>query len=679
MRIRHLLQKEISFFFILFIINSVVFGLLIPFLGFYWDDLPYLWFRYIAGVGGVMKALAMDRPPLAVFYAIPMSVLGNHPFGWQIYAIFARFVFATSIYFFLMNLWPEEKTGNKLITLLILVYPGFSQQWISAIYSHAFIIFSLYFYGMSLFIKYLKAHSRAPFLLILSLVIPVFCLTATEYLLGLEMMRPFIIYKIINDNEKSLSWVSIIKKAFIKYLPFLIMLVLFILYRVFLVSSVLYKVQNLDDLFQNPLVTVGNLIKQQFINLNTATFGAYSQIVKPISSINPDSILFKVYLAFLIIMVLFSFIALKYWALNSESHTEDTSKKKWITEAILGSTLILIAAGLPFWAANLVPGLSFPYDRLLLPFMLPASVFMVSLLSILLQRKNIFFILFSLLFGFSAAFHVYMADLYRNGWDDFRQFFFQVSERIPSLEEDTILVTDELPLTFYSDNSLSTALNWLYADQYEVGKMPYLINYTKARLGSSLPSLEANTNINQKYRIVQFKGTTNQMIVFYHQPPGCVHMCDPDLDPYNPLLPTELKSAAALSNLNQIKPDFIQNELPFIKKEQNETWCAYYQKASLALQMGDYQSVASLGDIAFSLDDYPNDASERLPFIESYAYTGQWKKALQLTDATHNVSALYDPMICALWRRIDQESQASNEKENSLSYIQGQFGCDLNP
>lgn len=677
MKLRKLLQKESSFYLIIFFANLVIFGLFIPYLGFYWDDLPYLWYRHIGGVWGVTKSLAMDRPALGIFYILPMALIGDHPFGWQIYAILARFILIISVYYFLFNLWPDQKIRNKMAAVLFMVYPGFTQQWISAIYSHAFIIFALYFFGLSIFIKSIRRDSRSIPLILLSLLIPAFCLASTEYLVGLEMIRPLIIYKLIKERNGKQPFLQLLKTVIINYLPYLILLVSFIVYRIFLVSSVLYKVQNVDGFIHSPGQTLWTLVSQQFENINAAFIKSWSQIFKAFGLISADSIVRKVYLAILAIMFLFSLFFLHSW-ISFDSESEEILNKKWVKEAFWGSMLIMFTAGMPFWAANLEPGTSFPYDRLLLPYMLPASILIIVLLSFFREKMKTYCFLFALFFGFSASFHVFKADIYRNEWDDFKQFFTQIAERIPSIDEDTIFITDELPLTFYSDYSLSAVLNWLYAADVSQGQMPYLINYTKARLGSSLPSLNADTKITQKYRIVQFSGSTNRMIIFYHQPPGCVHLCDPDLDPFNPLLSHDLKAAAALSNLDLIRPERVQNQLFLMSMDTQESWCAYYQKASLALQMKDYQKVADLADTAFSLGDHPNDASERFPFIEGYALTEQWKKAIQLTDATHDISTLYDPMICELWRRIDHNTDNSREKANSLAHIMNQYGCDFN-
>jgi hypothetical protein len=184
-------------------------------------------------------------------------------------------------------------------------------------------------------------------------------------------------------------------------------------------------------------------------------------------------------------------------------------------------------------------------------------------------------------------------------------------------------------------------------------QLPYMINYTKARLGKSLPSLEPGTRIAQNYRTHSFTGSTNKLILFYHLPPGCVHIADPELDILNPLIPKALRPFASLSKPDLIVNDEKKNSVFFIENKSNSSWCFYYQKASLAVQNQDWEEAARLGDIAFNKNDYPNDASERLPFIEAYAMVGEWEKAINLSNQTLQVSALYKPMVCKLWERIN--------------------------
>jgi len=113
----------------------------------------------------------------------------------------------------------------------------------------------------------------------------------------------------------------------------------------------------------------------------------------------------------------------------------------------------------------------------------------------------------------------------------------------------------------------------------------------------------------------------------------------------------------------------------FLDGGQDNSWCFYYQKASLAYQLQDWDAIAHLGDSAFDIDDYPNDASERIPFIFGYAHTAQWEKALQLTQITYQVSNLYQPMLCEVWKIIDEGTSSDFQKENTLAHIEEQMAC----
>lgn len=640
---------------IILLVCIIAYSLFIPFLGFYWDDFPYMWFRHTTGVLGVFNALALDRPLLGLFYLVPMSILGESPWIWQIFAIFCRFLFILSVYKFINRIFPEQLRENKYLILLFSVFPGFSQQWISVIYSHAFLIFALYFYSLSIFIDLFKEKKFSWIKWIASLSLSFISLISSEYMAGMEALRPFIIFKILAKNNPDFSLKQKVQITIGKWAPYLIADLVFIYYRIFIASSVLYKVQN----FHNPTISllsqIIGLFQVQFQNIFTATILAWGQILQPFQNLQISSIFSKLYVFFLIFIFLFTtLIIIKIKPAPPQNSDE---KKRWVAELLFGSLLMLFFVGIPFWAANLKPEIHFPNDRIFLPFMLGSSAIIYLIIRLVVKTRFIFALLFGLLFSLSMSYQVFLANTYRTEWDNFEQFFKQISWRIPSLEENTILVTDQLPLQFYSDNSLTAAFNWLYSINSENYQLPYMINYTKARLGRSLPSLAPGTRITHNYRTYKFEGTTDQLILLYHSPPGCVHFADPEIDIFNPLLTKEIRPSAALSRLNLINPTEKQNSVFFVDSEPELTWCYYYQKASLAVQNGNYKKAAELGDIAFELNDYPNDASERIPFIEAYAAVGRIDEALALSNQTIQISGLYKPMVCKLWERINQESE----------------------
>ncbi len=663
--------------FLLFIC-ILVYGIFAPFMGFYWDDFPYTWYKVADGVQGTTSAIYLDRPVLALFYALPVSILGEKPLVWQLFAIITRWLYTLSMYGFLQSLWPNRKHSNQNIALLLSVFPGFTQQWISVVYSHAFLVLSLYFLSLIVFVRNLKADHPSKVKTFISVVLAAISMAAMEYVVGLELLRPIIIF--INEREKGKTEITfdLFKRTFLKWLPSLIGLLLFIAYRLFLASSILYRVKNINNYVFTPISTALELFAAQIKNIYTSIIPVWHVIFSPFSKMDLSSRYWKFHLGFIGVLLFLS--ALFLFLQNKEQIRDQVSPDKdnqWIIESLLLSTFMLFFAGVPFWVVNLKPSIDFPNDRLLLPFMLGSTLVVFIALELIRKMKSIWSILFCIVFSLSGTYQLYQAKIYWDEWDYFNRFFQQLSWRMPSVAENTIFVTKQLPFTHYTDNSLTAALNWLYAKDITEHQLPLMMNYTNIRLGTSLPSLEPGIKINQNYRIFSFNGSTDRMIIFYHQPPACVHIADPSLDPLNPLVPEEIREAARLSNNTLILKDENKNDVFFIEDEPQVSWCYYYQKASLAYQFRDWETIAHLGDSAFSINDYPNDDSERVPFIFGYAHTGQWEKAIQFTQITNQVSNLYQPMLCEVWKIIDEDTSDDHLKKNALAIIERELACDL--
>ena len=105
-------------------------------------------------------------------------------------------------------------------------------------------------------------------------------------------------------------------------------------------------------------------------------------------------------------------------------------------------------------------------------------------------------------------------------------------------------------------------------------------------------------------------------------------------------------------------------------------WCYYFERAQLAGQLRDWHTVARLGETAFGLDDYPNDPVERFVFVEGYAQTGEWSRAIAESDKAYGVSKQYvGPLLCTLWTRIEQQTPASLQKAEAMAQVQNMFRC----
>ncbi|MDO8753387.1 MAG: hypothetical protein Q7J80_05795, partial [Anaerolineales bacterium] len=174
-----------------------------------------------------------------------------------------------------------------------------------------------------------------------------------------------------------------------------------------------------------------------------------------------------------------------------------------------------------------------------------------------------------------------------------------------------------------------------------------------------------------------FNGNTSNILVFDYDPPGCFRVIDPEVEATNRLLPPALRDVARYSNQGVILYDR-QSQLPsqFYGSEPPHNWCYYFGQAELARQKGDWEEVVAFGEMAFALDDHPNDPVERFVFIEGYAHVEDWKKAVELSTDSNKISKNYvGPLLCKLWDRIERETQSTPGQASALDKVRGDFKC----
>ena len=194
----------------------------------------------------------------------------------------------------------------------------------------------------------------------------------------------------------------------------------------------------------------------------------------------------------------------------------------------------------------------------MLSMMLGASFLLVGLIEYLIKTEKRKIVIMAVLIGLAVGKQTQNANSFRRAWETERGFFWQLAWRMPGIKPGTMLLTHELPLTYYSDYSLSAPLNLIYAPNLKPSdSMPYILLYTKARLQKSLPTLAPNNPVQFNYRAMSFKGNTSQSVVIDLPIPGCLRVMDGKYNDQQtiPGLPNELVSAIHLSDMQNILPD----------------------------------------------------------------------------------------------------------------------------
>ncbi len=595
------------------------------------------------------------------------SLFKFNPLGYHIVVFSLRISCVFLFYQILKEIWPEKRDFIFFASSIYAIYPGFLQQPIAYLYCHHFSSYLFFLLSISLMIKVVKGKKPENLAYCLS-ILTTFHIFIIENFAMLELIRPFILYYLLKNQIKNRK--VLLHKILLIWFPYILVFVLFFVWRIFIFKFPTYRPVFLNQLILDPGQSILKLLARIPMDFYVTSIGAWIKTftIPHINAFGKSAtILFWTLTSItLLISIIFTF-------LRSNKGVIPQKHEKSNISLFFSGFLLFFLAGFIVWILDFPLDIAFSWDRLTLAFMPGVAILIGSLLDLPKNNKNIPNIIFIFLITSAVGSHLQNGIGFKRDWEDFKDLQKQFIWRIPSLEKNTALVTDELTLHYFSDNSLTAAFNWLYSKDIHNYQLPYVIIFTKARMGGSLTSLEPGVKIFQKYRTNYFEGSTDQLLLFYHLPPGCVHFADSDLDIFNPLIPKEIRQYAALSRLDLIKNDENINSVFFVEDQSGDSsWCFYYQKASLAVQNQNWEEAARIGDLAFSGKDYPNDAAERLPFIEAYAMQGDWRKAIEYSNLTLDISELYRPMICRLWKRIsstynDDEKMEALELQEYLS------------
>ena len=98
---------------------------------------------------------------------------------------------------------------------------------------------------------------------------------------------------------------------------------------------------------------------------------------------------------------------------------------------------------------------------------------------------NKFKYVLALFFALAAGRQFLWSNEFRRDWKQQKDLFWQMTWRAPALKKNTTVLMNE-ELNYYADNSLSAALNWIYAPDNHSGVMDYVLFYPTNRKDLSL-------------------------------------------------------------------------------------------------------------------------------------------------------------------------------------------------
>jgi hypothetical protein len=675
-RIREFLTTDTGVLIVLGLVSLVAFAIFIPFSGFYWDDWIWKFFSY-AYESDYLLWQPVDRPLAGTLHVLLDAVLGDNPLNWQLANLFFRWANAAGYYWMLKKVFPNPKTTMAVVAAFFLIYPGFSEQWISIAFIHHLVPMTLLWVSFVLMFEALEtqARRRRSIKFGSSVILAALVMLTTEYFFGIEIFRVVLLFYYLWRRSPGEKPSGTLWETIRVWWPFAVVSLGLVLWRsaVGVSEGASYSV-DIPGMFNEGLaVGLLDFLKNIGIGIYSATVQAMinSFSLPEITTFGQSkTILF--YVVFLGV-----FAAGTVYFLYMLDRKEDQDNKVGIALILLG-LIGLVLGGQPFWVAGMQYLPKFPEDRLGLPLMVGESMVFVGIVLLLVRHRQIRALILAAIFVFGVGSNFQTGAAFTQSWKEQQVFWRQFVTRVPSLEPGTVLVTKRLPPAFMNDLSFMMTLNWLYDLDLSEEELQYGLFYGDSR--GVFQTIEDEMPVVYNHRKVVFRSDIDQTLAFFYGRNDCLTFFDGEdgfLIPSSRHLNPEIFKYSDMGQID-LTQDRFGNWPAFFDEFSEETWCDYYLKADLELQRENYVEVARLGDMAFpfSPGETPKRPWELTPFIEGYAFVGRWNEAVGLTEEVISASQKSEALLCKIWNRISEDTDESETKQKSLDQVAGMINCD---
>jgi len=656
-KISWIVNNEHFIFFWLLLLAIICYGILIPTLGFYWDDLPYLFQFSAFGSSGFPEYVSSDRPFSAWIFSATTTLFGYNPIGYHSLALLLRWLCAVLFYLIIKEIWPNNRTSNIIAASIMIIYPGFLQQPIAFIYNHHFSVLAMFLASIYLMIRNVKKDKANICISIASIALS-FSMFSIENFAMLELIRPFILWKLFNNKTGKKT--NRLLKTLLFWAPYLIVLILFIMWRVFIFKFPTYKPSGITEILESPLHAIASILGRIPGDFYTVYLKAWftSENIPTVSDFGRTA----TYLFWLVISVMiFLCITMFSFSLSENTGKKKEDKDKFHTnyEMLIGSALLFLFAGSIVWGLDLPIENKFAWDRMTLAFFPSIALLVGFIFSVFERWKIVHVVLITLLFTQTAGENYQNSISFKRDWDNLEDFLTQLSWRIPTLKENTIFITSESGLNYYSDNSLISPINLQYSDRPSDKELSHFVYFTNARTEDWFENDEYELDYKKRYRSFIFYGNTSNAITYQFDPPNCLRIMDRKFSNSitTPNLTDRQVKEIKFTNMNLINREPTHSPFsPLFTESSTDDWCYYFEKADLARQFGDYDEIVRLANEAENSKKYPRIGSEWLPFLEGYLWRGEIEKASKIIEDISNIEGNYQDGMCYTLRRIQNAS-----------------------
>jgi hypothetical protein len=633
-------------------ISAIIYLLSINQFSYFRDDWYYAYDGHIAGASIFKVMFSSDRPARGIFFGIYYLLFGAQPLPYHIGAYVWRLLGAYSALWLFHLLWSRQRLANFSMALLFVTYPGFL-WWVQGIeYQPMIASLCLHTFSIALTLAAIQSTRKVTQALLWagSILTGLTAIALVDYAVGMEAFRILCIFLLIASRQPDLAFIRKITQTIRASLLPLTIPLLFIIWKIFVfkgdrkATDISFQI---SDLLRAPLETTLLWGSNLFTSSINVSFLAWWTPLKQYYSYLQQNDLWIGLIIATISIALTAIAARLMTAPQPDAPTQKFSNTdNFPLNAIWLGLAGMIFGLLPVVMANRLVSFK-AYSHYALPASLAAVILVVGLINFL-SSKKLQIILISVLIGIAALTHRGLAVKAANEQAAVRNFWWQVYWRIPKIQEGTTIAAIYPSIDYEDDTDIVWGpANFLYypEPQPSVNEVKYKLAATRLDEDGIQNVIGEKEKVSKPYRS-HFMFLNYRRVLVMSQPAAesCVHVIDErwtersqhDTDQTALMFPHSKISYALTENESNSTP------LSFaFGTEPAHTWCFYYQKAELARQQGDWETVAALEAETASLNLAPSDPIEWMPFLQAYATLGQIEKVEQLAahfknDSFHN-------------------------------------------
>lgn len=635
-------------------VTFFIYGLFIPWLGYYGDDWSKIFLLYHQR--DITSFFVENRPWLSPIYTAYANVVGPKAWQWHSVLLCLRIILAWMMFKLGGKIWPDKSKNARWVALLALVYPGFliSHQPLTFLFHY---IQSICFFG-SLWLTAIvvkQSAKKIPWMRwFVAVLLGFFSLLISEYFYFLELMRIPVAYLAARNVDLGKNGTAI-SKPWKLLLPHTLVFLLMSVWRWFNQANISrLGTEGMYALLRSPNQWIQGLWAILELGISKSGLAAW---VEPIW----NNMMITVIISSGLIMVIL--IGRGESSLKKQEARKDT-KMDSVSMLVFGCLWLMLAM-IPFWLAGVQIRIGLVQEnRFLFPAAYGSACLVIGLIDLLPWKRwrNELLMMLTIqacIAQLSAGF------VFVKAHSTQKDFFSQILARVPAITAGTSFLFNSPPLWMQSENSIASVLNLLYMDENQTGEISAYVYYDKTRFENEIIKQEDGIQ-STEHLIGSFRSERGKLLLFDTQAGGCLKL-DENTIPFSEwTIPEKIPTLDMLASqgTNVVDKKYLDYFL-----DRPRSFCQIYQRAIVLAQVKDWKKITDLGSEILYTGIDTAAPSDLMIFIKASLLDGKIDQAVTLSrEAAQRDRSLSKP-LCKLWREkpeIWHDSMVTSFLQNEL-------------